>query len=536
MRRIFLYGPPGSGKTVVGKILAENLDANFVDIDSQIELETGMSVAQIITGNGESVFRDMEQAVIERLCEASNPAGVQQNWLVVALGGGALLRERNRTLCENSGEVIFLEASFSTLLERLKKEQDQRPLLSGDLETRLSTLLKARKEHYDSFNMRVVNNTSTNLPSINNKNPKKTPGQISWEVQQKLGCYHVRGMGTDYDVMVEIGGLSRVGVTLKERGIKGPVALVCDENVDILYSKQVEKSLSDQNYLVSKLVIKSGEENKTLDTVSSLWKGFLAAGLDRKSLVIALGGGVVSDLAGFAASTYMRGCPWVAIPTTLLSMVDASLGGKTGFDLPEGKNLVGSFFPPQFVLSDPDLLNSLPESELRSGLAEVIKHGIISDPNLFYSCSRGYKAVKDDLGRIVRQAIGVKARIITEDPYERGIRAALNLGHTVGHAIELASHFELKHGEAVAIGLVVEAKLAEKLGLAENHELTNEIESVLLGIGLPVEIPEGLSHPKIIQAMRTDKKKDGGVIKFALPAKIGKVIVGVSVSNLEEVL
>jgi 3-dehydroquinate synthase len=248
-------------------------------------------------------------------------------------------------------------------------------------------------------------------------------------------------------------------------------------------------------------------------------------------------GGVVGDLAGFAAATFMRGCQWVAVPTTLLAMVDASMGGKTGFDLPEGKNLVGAFYPPRLVLADPQVLSTLPERELCSGLAEVVKHGIISDPELFDLCTQGFDVVKADLPEIVRRAMGVKVQVIVQDPFERGIRAALNLGHTVGHAVEIVSHFRLRHGEAVAIGMVAEARLAEKLGLAEVGDgLSSRIRAVLAGLGLPTEVPTDLAVPAIIQSMKLDKKKERRVVKFALPVKIGKVQVGVAISDLEEVL
>jgi 3-dehydroquinate synthetase len=230
----------------------------------------------------------------------------------------------------------------------------------------------------------------------------------------------------------------------------------------------------------------------------------------------------------------MRGVNWVCVPTTLLSMVDASLGGKTGFDLPEGKNLIGSFHPPRLVLADVRLLKTLPESEFISGLAEVVKHGIISDPELFNLCARGLDSVKEGIDQIVRRAMSVKIRIIEEDPYEKGLRAALNLGHTVGHAVELASNFQLRHGEAVAIGMAAEARLAERLSVADRG-LADRIGGVLAGLGLPVRIPPELPRQAIIRAMRVDKKKNAKAIRFALPAKIGRVEL-VDVTDLEKVL
>jgi 3-dehydroquinate synthetase len=215
-------------------------------------------------------------------------------------------------------------------------------------------------------------------------------------------------------------------------------------------------------------------------------------------------------------------------------MVDASLGGKTGIDLPEGKNLIGSFYPPKLVLADPQLLQTLPERELISGLAEVIKHGILSDPELFNLCASGLDCVKENLEQIIKRAMAVKIKIIEEDPYEKGFRAALNLGHTVGHAVELVSRFQLRHGEAVAIGLVAEARYAERIDIADRG-LADKIAQTLSMVGLPVEIPKELSREEILRAMKVDKKKNAQAIRFALPVQIGKVKL-VDVTDLESVL
>jgi 3-dehydroquinate synthase len=244
-----------------------------------------------------------------------------------------------------------------------------------------------------------------------------------------------------------------------------------------------------------------------------------------------LGGGVTGDLAGFASATWLRGLPWVAVPTSLLAMVDASMGGKTGFDLPVGKNLVGAFHPPRLVLADPDVLATLPKAEWINGMAEVIKHGVIADPGLFERC-RGFQLFEDsaNLAALVSRAMAVKVKIIEEDPYENGIRASLNLGHTVGHGVELASGFQLRHGEAVAIGMVVEARMAEQIGLAGTG-LASEIAAVLEAVGLPTEIQADLDHETVAAAMMRDKKKACGVVKFALPAAIGDVRVGVEIDD-----
>jgi 3-dehydroquinate synthase len=338
-------------------------------------------------------------------------------------------------------------------------------------------------------------------------------------------------MGAGYDVLVKPGGLDGLGEMLKKRGLGGSMTIVSDSNVAPLYAERVLKSVRKAGYEANLITVPAGEHNKTFETVMDMWRGFLEAGLDRKSTVVALGGGVTGDLAGFAASTFMRGIAWVGLPTSLLAMSDSSLGGKTGFDLPYGKNLVGAFHSPRLVLADPHVLQTLPEVEFRSGMAEVVKHGVISDPDLFALCAAGPEAVKKDLANLVRRSMGVKIRVIEEDPFERSLRAALNLGHTVGHAIELVSDFKLRHGEAVAIGMVAVARLAERLGLAKDG-LSTQIAEALQALGLPVEIPPDLLQADILKAMQLDKKKAAGVIRFALPVAIGEVRTGVEIEDL----
>ena len=328
----------------------------------------------------------------------------------------------------------------------------------------------------------------------------------------------------EYDVIVD--SVERVTNSLYQKSI-----IVTDENVAKFHLEKVRRAVGQDSKTV---IVPAGEEHKNLETISFLWRSFLENGLDRKCTVIALGGGVISDLTGFAAATYMRGINWLCIPTTLLSMVDASIGGKTGFDLPEGKNLIGSFHPPRLVLADPSLLLTLPERELRSGMAEVVKHGIISDPDLFAMCQRGMDWVEANLEDVVKHAMAVKIQVIEEDPYEKGIRAALNLGHTVGHAVELVSQFKLSHGESVAIGMVVEAAYAARVGIT-SPGVVEAIESTLSNLGLPTRIPADMPREKIIQAMRVDKKKTAGAIRFALPVEIGRVEL-VDVDDLESVI
>lgn len=501
MGHIFLYGPVGAGKSTVGKILACNLNLPFVDSDQVIEINAGKSIPKLMEEQGETKVRDLETAALKQIL------GHEES--VIALGGGALLREENRAFVESKGRVIFLMADFDTLHRRLDADVYKRPLLAGDLSEKLTTLLSKRKEHYDSFPLRF--------------DADQVPEKIAAQIQVALGRFHLSAMG-EYDVLV-----GRIGNLSYDNSL-----IVTDENVAQFHLKKIDSVLRATGCKSDSVLLPAGENHKNLETVSFLWKTFLQHGLDRKSTVIALGGGVIGDLAGFAASTYMRGINWIAVPTTLLSMVDASIGGKTGFDLPEGKNLIGSFYPPKLVLADPGFLLSLPEREFRSGMAEVVKHGIISDPQLFESCSGGLDWVKANLEEIVKRAMAVKIQVIEEDPYEKGIRATLNLGHTVGHAVELASKFELRHGEAIAIGIVIESKYAERIGLAHKG-LTEVIANTLSTLGLPTSIPEELPHDEILRAMRVDKKKSVAIIRFALPVEIGNVEL-VDVRDLKAVL
>ncbi len=349
-----------------------------------------------------------------------------------------------------------------------------------------------------------------------------------------MGEFHVPKTSGDYDVIIKKSSLNLTGELLEERNLSGSMVIVADSNVGPLYAEVLQRSLLDAGINACNIIIPAGEQNKTLETVSTLWHGFIKIGLDRTSTIIALGGGVTGDLVGFAASTFMRGISWVGIPTSLLAMVDSSMGGKTGFDLAHGKNLVGSFHSPKLVLTDPDLLSTLPQAEFRSGLGEVVKHGIIADDKLFDLCSNGEDSIKENLDEIVKRAMAVKIHFIEVDPFEKGIRAALNYGHTVGHAVELASGFHLRHGEAVAIGMVVEARIAEQLSLAEKG-LSKQIAHALAGIGLPVEIPSDLPKEAIVQAMKVDKKKHAGKVLFSLPLKIGEVKTSIEIDDLNMV-
>jgi shikimate kinase / 3-dehydroquinate synthase len=510
---LFLYGPSGAGKSTLGKKLARALNLSFIDLDSEIENRSGFKIPDIFASKGESAFRLLEHETLSTLILDTIKGDA-----VIALGGGALLKPESRSLAESHGRVILLTTPFDVLLKRLTESNEKRPLVSDNPAQKLRNLLATRHEHYASFPLQIDTSSAS-------------PAKLVKQIQRQLGWFHVRGMGRHgYDVRVQPGGIDSLGAMLKARSLGGPVAVVSDSNVAPLYGERVLKSLSDAGYSVELVIFPAGEQNKTLETIAGFWQSFLSLGMDRKSTVVALGGGVTGDLAGYAAASYLRGVAWVGVPTTLLAMADSSLGGKTGFDLPQGKNLIGAFHPPHLVLADPETLSTLPERELRSGLAEVVKSGLIADKGLFEICSQGWEKVENRLDDVVRRSMAVKIEVIESDPYEKGFRAALNLGHTIGHAIELASGFELFHGEAIAIGMVIAAQMAEKRGVARPG-LTDEIRGTLTGLGLPVDVPAGMNPESIIKAVGVDKKKASGKIKFVLPVRPGLVQVGVDVEG-----
>ncbi len=506
---IFLYGPPGSGKSAAGRLLAESLNLPFFDLDTEIETHSGHSIAEIFASEGEAGFRRTERTELQRLLGASDS--------VVTLGGGALLNDETRLGVEARGMVLCLSASLHTLVERLADDRVQRPLLEGEPVRRLEALLAQREAHYASFPLHL---DTTAL----------SPGEVAWQAQVRLGRFYVGGMDAGCSVLVQPGGLDDLGERLRSCGLEGPLAVVSDETVAALYAARLDRSLAAAGYSSQWVVLPAGEQHKTIQSVGRLWEAFLSAGLERRSTVVAVGGGVVSDLAGFAAATFLRGLRWVIVPTSLLAMVDASLGGKTGADLPQGKNLVGAFHSPEVVLADPQVLSTLPPIELRCGLAEVIKHGVIGDADLVDNLQRHLPETQTDWDELVRRSMGVKIRVIQEDPLEKGQRAVLNFGHTIGHAVETASGFQIRHGEAVSIGMVAEARLAEKIGLAEGG-LAGRIADLLISIGLTTEIPHTLDRQALLTAMRVDKKRQAGKTRFSLPVQMGKATYGVEIEE-----
>jgi len=512
-RNLILTGFMGTGKTTVGQLIAQRLGREFVDTDRWVEARAGKSVAAIFAEDGEDRFRAWEAEACEAL---SKPRG-----LIIATGGWALGPQKNREAMQRGGCVICLWAEPEAILARLSGNSD-RPLLAGDDRAeKLRALLKQREEAYRAFAWQI--DTS-----------KLAVAEVLLQVMALYGSVSTLSHPDTFylpmgersnSVVLGAGLLESIGPMLQARGLRGTLALIGDSNVIERHGDRVYQSLMLSGFEVVPLKVPAGEESKTLEMAGVLYEQLVQGGLERSGAIVALGGGVIGDLSGFVAATYLRGVPWVNCATTLLAMVDASIGGKTGVDLPSGKNLVGAFHPPLLTIGDLTVLRTLPEREFQSGMAEVIKAGVIGDEELFEMIARG----STDIQEIIRRSIKVKVDVVREDPFEKGRRASLNLGHTIGHGIEAASQFLLRHGEAIGIGMIAEAKIAEWMGLAQPG-LSDRIEAVIDRVGLPTRFAN-LETDTIVQLMRSDKKKQLGRLKFALPRAIGDVVFGVDVKD-----
>jgi len=331
---------------------------------------------------------------------------------------------------------------------------------------------------------------------------------------------------TSYDILIGRGLLADLP-DLAQAACPAPrYAVITDSHVATLYGEKLVARCRDATLQVELLEFPAGEWNKTRETWARLSDRMLAAQLGRDSAVVALGGGVVGDVAGFVAATYLRGVPYIQAPTTLLAMIDSSIGGKTGVDVPAGKNLLGAFHQPRLVVADLDLLGTLPAPQLAAGIAEAVKHGAIADADYFAFLEREHDAVTtkqpDALERLVRRSVEIKAGVVAADERETGRRAILNFGHTVAHAVESTAKFAVLHGEAVAIGMAYEARLAERLGIAAAGT-ADRIRRLLERYDLPLELPESATPDDLLATMQLDKKARAGTVRFALPEVVGRM-------------
>jgi len=327
-----------------------------------------------------------------------------------------------------------------------------------------------------------------------------------------------------YDILIGSGTLSSLGRECSGRGLTGRVAVITNPAVAGLYADQVRESLVSIGNQVTVIEIPDGEEYKNSATLNSVYDNLIETGLDRKSFIVALGGGVVGDLAGFAAATYLRGIPFVQVPTTLLAQVDSSVGGKTAIDHPRGKNLIGAFYQPRLVLIDVETLSTLPPREFRAGLAEVVKYGVAIDQTFFEYLERNSDRVmameSECLAHIIQRSCELKAQVVELDEKESGLRAILNYGHTLGHAMEtLAGYSTLVHGEAVAIGMVLAARISKARGYCNDQDI-DRIVALLDSFGLPHAALQ-VERNRLVETLLTDKKSRDGMINFVCNRGIG---------------
>ena len=335
-----------------------------------------------------------------------------------------------------------------------------------------------------------------------------------------------------YDVLIGAGLLTLVGLFLKEKGYAGKAVVITDPNVKSRYGEVLEWSLTKNGFKVTTLVVPAGEDQKSLDNAVRLYEQLTDAYAERSTPIVALGGGVIGDLTGFVAATYLRGVPFVQLPTTLLAQVDSSVGGKVAVDHERLKNKIGAFHQPRLVIADTDTLKTLPKAELANGLAEAIKTAAVRGKEFFVYLEQNVEKLRaldiSALEEAVYQCVSIKAEIVEKDERDAGLRNILNFGHTIGHAIESVSHFGVRHGEAVAVGMVATARISNRMGLLSYSEVDRLI-TLVEKAGLPARMPD-LDTSAILKAMRHDKKVESGQVRFVLLKEIGDVIVSDEVS------
>lgn len=537
---LVLVGPTGAGKSTVAPLLAMRLGRRFVDLDHHVEATAGRRIGEIFEQDGEGAFRQLETLALE---EALGDAGA-----VVACGAGVVLDPRNRDLLREHAVTIHLDAGVRQQLERLRERSD-RPLLAfGDRESVLETMARQRGPLYAGVadlhidtGARTAHEVVEELLSALPLLTAATPGATE---AQRLEVDSPRG---PYDIHVG-NGLLADGTDLIAAVRGRRVMIVSDTSVAPLYLPVLRATLRRHRPGLATHVhlLPPGEPGKSIDHWRALTEALAAFGATRDATVIALGGGAVGDLAGFAAATWMRGIDVVQVPTTLLAMVDSSVGGKTAVDLPAGKNLVGAFHPPSKVVADTGTLATLPARELRAGLAEVVKYGAIFDAGFLAWVEANADALlardADAIREAVLQSCRFKAAVVARDPFEHGERALLNFGHTFAHAIETEQGYAgasggLVHGEAVSVGMVLAARLSTELGLAPVEDAAR-LQALLDRLGLPTRLPDGLSPDALLERMRLDKKADARGLRFVLWDGAGRArtVPGVPDAPVLEVL
>ena len=529
MPNIYLTGFSYTGKSAVARSLARKLGWKPVDTDASIVRGTGRQIPDIFAQDGEPAFRQLEK-------EALREAGRGEN-VVVATGGGVASDPDNQRFMAESGVVICLEARPEAIVRRMKDAQRRsplmkvRPLIVGDDPLENVRSLKAQRQfayseadwtvHTDNLTLgEVVDEAIRGYRLVTLK--RSGPSAAAFEG----AGYTVTTESASYPGYVGWGILGELGARMRQVGLSGSAYIVADHDVAAIHGDAVEAAVTEAGFSVERYEVDPGEASKTLATAEAIYGWLAAHRAERGHCIVSLGGGMAGDLAGFVAATYLRGMALVHVPTSLLAMVDASLGGKVAVDLPAGKNLVGAFHQPRLVFSDARMLTTLPKRELTSGWAELIKHGLILDPKLFEFLRKNREcllALDPDLTtEAIRWSAAVKARVVSEDEKEtKGLRTLLNYGHTVGHALEVATGYQgLLHGEAVAIGMTAAADISRRVGLLDPQAVTEQRET-LEAYGLFVASP-AVDLEVVRQAMKLDKKVSNKAIRWVLLKGIGQ--------------
>ena len=534
---IFLTGFMGSGKTSVGREVARRMGWRFVDVDDEIIAAQGRSIEAIFGENGEETFRRLERDRLTEVCRADKQ--------VVSTGGGVPEDEGNRRVMEESGVIVCLEARPETIQHRLRLEKlpdgsrKVRPLLmDSDPLKRIRALKSRRQFNYSQANWTVHTDRLTVKEAaaevVRAYRVLQAGNSARQADDEEALAATVRTSADDYPVWVGWGLLAELGERLRSQASPGAAYVITDEGAQ-RHGRRAQVELEAAGVPAHLFVVPSGEGSKSLESARHIYGWLAERKAERGHLVLAVGGGMVGDLAGFVAATFLRGLPFAQLPTTVLAMMDSSIGGKTALDLPHGKNLVGAFHQPVFVLADVELLESLPQRELVSGWAEAVKHGLILDEKLFTTLEERTGAIlsfdAETTTEAVRRSVAIKAEIVSRDERETlGLRVLLNYGHTIGHAIEAATGYaRYLHGEAVSIGMMGAADIGRRIGLLAESELDRQ-RSTLQAFGLPVTASD-LDVAAVEEAMSMDKKKSGGVQRWVLLEEIGRAVTRTDVPD-----
>lgn len=511
-----IIGMPGAGKTRVGRESAKMLGLAFADSDYRIEREIGMTIPEYFERYGEPAFREVEADVIYDLLNSFDG--------LLALGGGAPMTESTQRelddYVESGGKLVYLEADKREAMERAARAGG-RPMLDGDANKRWKKLYKQRDPVFrDIANMHVHTHGST---------PRTAARKLSNMINERI--VHITGSGIEpYDVCIGEGALNQLPEALGESVMR--VALIHTTPVQ-RHSDQARALLRQAGYDVYDIIIPDAEKGKTVEVANSVWTRLGQEGFTRSDAIVGLGGGAATDLAGFVAATWMRGIRYVNCPTSLLAMVDASTGGKTGINTEEGKNLVGSFYTPAAVLADLRTLKTLPRDIFTEGLGEVAKSGFIRDTKIldvlqehatelcdFNGDDFFGSPLEDVVAELIERTVRVKAYHVSNDLREAGLREFLNYGHTLAHAIEKLEHFRWRHGNAVAVGCVYAAELSHILGHID-QETVDLHRSIFSSLGLPISWNGG-DWDSVLELMHKDKKARGNMLRFIILDAVGK--------------